>query len=97
MKAGKDIYCEKPLTLTIDEGQAPRQGPKADWPASCRPALSSGATFISASPATWSNERIGKLEKVEVWLPAGLRQGPFAKRPVPSGFDYDFWLGQTAR
>jgi predicted dehydrogenase len=32
---------------------------------------------------------------VEVWLPAGLRQGPFKTSPVPAGFDYDFWMGQT--
>ena len=43
------------------------------------------------------NERIGKLEKVEVWLPAGLRQGPFAASQVPKGFDFDFWTGQTAK
>ncbi len=43
------------------------------------------------------NGRIGKVQKAEVWLPAGLREGPFAEGPVPAGFDYDFWLGQTPK
>jgi predicted dehydrogenase len=43
------------------------------------------------------NGRIGKIQRVEVWLPAGLRQGPFKTSPVPEGFDYDFWLGQTPK
>ncbi|MBN1853115.1 MAG: hypothetical protein JW829_10345 [Pirellulales bacterium] len=41
------------------------------------------------------NGRIGKIEKAEVWLPAGLRQGPFIESEVPAGFNYDFWQGQT--
>ncbi len=41
------------------------------------------------------NERIGKLKQITVWLPAGLREGPFASKPVPEGLNWDFWQGQT--
>lgn len=39
------------------------------------------------------NGRIGKLQRVEVGLPAGPRTGPLPPMPVPKGFDYDLWLG----
>jgi len=95
MKAGKDIYCEKPLTLTIDEGkrlvEVERQTGRI---------LQTGTQQRSDQRFRMAvdlvrNGRIGKLERVEVWLPAGLRQGPFKESAVPAGFDYDFWQGQT--
>ncbi len=97
MKAGKDIYCEKPLTLTIDEGkhlvEVQRQTKRILQTGTQQ---RSSAHFRLACDLV-RNGRIGKIQKVEVWLPAGLRQGPFKTSPVPEGFDYDFWLGQTPK
>ncbi|MBN1125170.1 MAG: Gfo/Idh/MocA family oxidoreductase [Sedimentisphaerales bacterium] len=97
MKAGKDIYCEKPLTLTIDEGKrlvkVQRQTGRILQTGTQQ---RSSARFRMAVDLV-RNGRIGKIQKVEVWLPAGLRQGPFKTSPVPNGFDYDFWMGQTPK
>ena len=41
------------------------------------------------------NGRLGKLKQARVWLPAGLRGGPFKPPPVPAGLDWDFWQGQA--
>ena len=41
------------------------------------------------------NGRIGKLTQVSVFVPAGLREGPFTPVPVPEGFHWDLWLGQA--
>ena len=41
------------------------------------------------------NGRLGKLTQVTVFVPAGLREGPFKPVPVPEGFNWDFWLGQA--
>lgn len=95
MKAGKDIYCEKPLTLTIDEGkrlvEVQRQTNRILQTGTQQ---RSDAHFRLACDLV-RNGRIGKISKVEVWLPAGLRQGPFQISKVPEGFDYNFWMGQT--
>jgi predicted dehydrogenase len=95
MKASKDIYCEKPLTLTIDEGKR-----LVEVQRQTKRVLQTGTQQRSSAHFRLAcdlvrNGRIGKIQKVEVWLPAGLRQGPFKTSQVPEGFDYDFWLGQT--
>ena len=41
------------------------------------------------------NGRIGQLKSANVWLPAGLREGPFSPAPVPAGLNWDFWQGQA--
>jgi len=95
MRAGKDIYCEKPLTLTIDEGkrlvETQRQTGRILQTGTQQ---RSDAHFRLACDLV-RNGRIGKISQVEVWLPAGLRQGPFQPTPVPAGFNYDFWMGPT--
>ncbi|MCX7047336.1 MAG: Gfo/Idh/MocA family oxidoreductase [Candidatus Sumerlaeota bacterium] len=94
-KAGKDIYSEKPLTLTIDEGRRVIKAVRDN-----KVVLQTGTQQRSSFKFRMAcelvrNGRIGKLKEVHVFVPAGLREGPFAKAPVPNGFNYDFWLGQA--
>ena len=94
-KAGKDVYGEKPLTLTIDEGRhvveaVNRHGIVLQTGTQQR----SSMRFRMACELV-RNLRIGALMSANVWLPAGLRGGPFETAPVPEGLDWDFWLGQA--
>jgi predicted dehydrogenase len=94
-KAKKDIYSEKPLTLTIDEGKHVIKAVREN-----KVVLQTGTQQRSSQRFRMAcelvrNGRIGKLREVNVWLPAGLRGGPFATRPVPAGLDWDFWQGQA--
>ena len=97
MRAGKDVYCEKPLTLTVDEGKR-----------LVRVARETGRILQTGSQQRSDkrfrlacelvrNGRIGKVEHVDVYLPAGRREGPFSKSPVPDGLNWDMWLGQTPK
>ena len=97
MKAGKDIYCEKPLTLTIDEGKRLVEVQKKTKRVLQTGTQQRSSIYFRMACDLVRNGRIGNIQKVEVWLPAGLRQGPFKTAPVPEGFDYDFWLGQTPK
>lgn len=97
-RAGKDIYCEKPLSLTIRDGRAMvdavnrygrvfQCGSQRRSDAKCR-----------RSCELVRNGRIGRLHTVRVGLPGGhwIRSNAkktFEVEPVPEGFDYDLWLG----
>lgn len=95
LKAGKDVYSEKPLTLTIDEGKRLVETVKTT-----KRILQTGSQQRSDARFRLAcelvrNGRLGKLQQVNVWLPSGRREGPFEPKPVPSGFDWDMWQGQT--
>jgi len=95
MKAGKDVYCEKPLTLTIDEGKH-----LVAAQAKTKRILQTGSQQRSDKNFRLAcelvrNGRLGKIKEVDVWLPAGRREGPFKTGEVPKKFDWDMWQGQT--
>ena len=93
MKAGKDIYCEKPLTLTIDEGKHLVKVQKETGRILQTGTQQRSDVYFRLACDLVRNERIGKLEKVEVWLPAGLRQGPFADRAGAQGLRFRLLAG----
>ena len=94
-RAGKDIYSEKPLTLTIDEGKRLVQVIKDTGRVlQTGSQQRSDAKFRLACELV-RNGRLGKLERVTTILPAGLRDGPFKESPVPAKLDFDMWLGQA--
>jgi predicted dehydrogenase len=97
LRGGKDVYSEKPLTLTIDEGKrvvaAVRETGRVLQTGSQQ---RSDAKFRLACELV-RNGRLGKVHKVDVWLPAGFKEGPFAPEPVPAGLDWDTWLGQAPK
>lgn len=95
--AGKDVYGEKPLTLTVDEGKH-----------MVKAVRKSGIVFQTGTQQRSSdkfrlacelvrNGRIGRLKQITVWLPAGLRDGPFFPSKPPQGLNWDFWLGQAPK
>ncbi len=98
VKAGKDVYLQKPASLTIAEGRT-----MADAVAATGRILQIGSQQRSDKP--WPqfrracelvrNGRIGQLKHVEVGLP-GDPSGPEApQQPIPANLNYDAWLGST--
>jgi len=92
-KGGKDIYCEKPLTLTIAEGRllvdaVQRYGRVLQTGSQQR----SGSRFRFACELA-RNGRLGELHTVHTWLRKGRATGVHPPMPVPDGFDYELWLG----
>jgi predicted dehydrogenase len=93
--AKKDIYAEKPLTLTIDEGKRLVKAVRKEQVVLQTGTQQRSNKLFRLACELARNGRIGKLTQVTVYLPAGLREGPFQPVPVPDGFNWDFWLGQA--
>jgi len=97
IRAGKHVYCEKPLTHTIAEARTLRE-------------LSRGAAVVTQTGNQGSSSGnlrrsieliqagfLGEIHDIHVWHPAhGWPSGedrPAQGDPVPAGLDWDFWLG----
>jgi predicted dehydrogenase len=94
-KAGKDVYGEKPLTLTIDEGRHLVNEVKAGGIILQTGTQQRSDPRFRLACELVRNNRIGKLQRANVWLPAGKRGGPFKSVAVPAGLNWDFWQGQA--
>lgn len=95
-RAGKDVYAEKPLTLTIDEGKLLRQVVEETGRiVQVGTQQRSEAPFRTAVELV-RNGRVGKLRQVWVALPwYSTKGGPFASQPVPDHLDWDAYQGQA--
>ena len=97
-QAGKDVYCEKPLTLTIGEGRQ-----MANAARDHQRIIQTGSQQRSASNFRTACElvrsgKIGKLETVLVGIPGANHPGePVPDSDPPSNLNYDFWLGPAPR
>ena len=97
LRAGKDVYVEKPLTHTVAEGRR-----VVETAATYGRVLQTGLQRRSGRAYRYAcelvrNGRIGRLTRVEVGI-IGINKGVqvgqnFPAAPVPNGFDYDLWLG----
>jgi len=104
MKAGKDVYCEKPLTLTIDEGRLIRKVAKETgcvFQVGTQQRSEYDQVFLKAVAIARSG-RLGKkltaLSSVgQPDFAASDTIGPFEDAPPPEGLDWDFWLGQAPK
>ncbi|HWX18848.1 MAG TPA: Gfo/Idh/MocA family oxidoreductase [Candidatus Binatia bacterium] len=96
--AGKDVYVQKPLSMTLVEGRAvsdtlrlkarafqigSQQRSDAPWP-----------QFRRACELV-RNGRVGKLHTVQIGLPTDPSGGNETPMPVPPNLNYDMWLGCT--
>lgn len=93
--AGKHVYCEKPLTLTIDEGKVVRKATQ-----SAKGTIQVGSWQRSDHRFRLAVEmvrsgRIGQLQTVEVVLGKNEVGGPFDQYPIPKHFNWNLWQGQT--
>ena len=95
MRAGKDVYCEKPHSHIIADGRL-----------SCETARRYGRVFQTGSQERSGTGRIGcelvrngfvgKVHTIRTWLPTNNHEGGpknVTAQPIPAGLNYDMWLG----
>lgn len=99
LQAGKHVFCQKPLTLTLEENQLIR--------AACR--KYKDKVFFIGTQQRSDKDRflravnmvrqglLGDIQKITVGINGGDKGGPFKKEAPPAGLDWDMWLGQAPK
>jgi len=93
--AGKDVYLQKPFTMTVAEGMLLR-----DAVAKSGRILQVGSQQRSTEQFRRACElvrsgRVGRVRRVEIGLPIDPTAADDPQQPVPANLDYDRWLGST--
>ncbi|MGI9457627.1 MAG: Gfo/Idh/MocA family protein [Aeoliella sp.] len=95
LEAGKHVFCEKPLSLTLEENQLIRNACKKH----------NDLTFFVGTQQRSSKDRflravnmvqkgiLGDIQKVTVGIDGGVTGGPFKPEIPPAEFDFYMWLG----
>ncbi len=98
VNAGKDVYLQKPASLTIEEGRilsnAVKKSGRILQMGSQQRSIDPWPQFKKACELV-RNGRIGELKSVEVGLPGDPGGGNKKEMTVPSNLNYDAWLGAT--
>ena len=99
LQAGKHVFCQKPLTLTLEENQLIR--------AACK--KFSKQVFLVGTQQRSDKDKflravnmvqkglLGDIQKITVGINGGDKGGPFKKEDPPAGLDWDMWLGQAPK
>jgi predicted dehydrogenase len=97
LKAGKDVQCQKPLTLTIDEGVKICQVVKNTGKIlhiGTQQRSANRAMFLKAVVLAQSG-RLGDKLTATCSIGGGPAGGPFETAEPPAHLDWDYWLGQA--
>lgn len=94
-RAGKDIYLEKPLTYTVDEGRELVRAVRRNGCILQAGTQQRSSIYFRKVCELVRNERIGELRRIEVRIPMDEGYGDPMEMPVPDGFDYRAWLGKA--
>lgn len=97
MRAGKDVYCQKPLTLTIDEGKLLAKVTKETGrilQVGTQQRSEDSNMFLKAV-AMVQGGRIGTVKRVVCAIGGGPKSGAFPKTNPPHGLNWNMWLGQA--
>ena len=99
LQAGKHVFCQKPLTLTLEENQLIRNACKkfdkqvffiGTQQRSSRPHFLRAINMVQKG-------LLGKIKNIKVSIGGGDRGGPFPVAKPPANLDWNMWLGQAPK
>jgi predicted dehydrogenase len=97
LRKGKDVYCEKPLSLTIAEGRAIAKVAKETGKIFQVGTQQRSDKRFRLACELVRNGRIGKLKTIETRIGASPGSPVIPSAPVPEGLNWELWLGPTSK
>lgn len=95
IKAGKHVYCQKPMTLTIREGRLMSDTCKQYGTVFQVGSQQRSERAFRKACEIVRNGWIGKVHTIYASLGQFAPPATLPEQPIPAGFDYDRWLGPT--
>ncbi|WP_312185881.1 Gfo/Idh/MocA family oxidoreductase, partial [Sphingobacterium sp.] len=92
-KAGKDIYCEKPLALTIAEGRAMVDATRKYKRVFQTGSMQRSSYNFRQAAELVLNGYIGKIKEINVSVGEPVKQCDLPSMPAPDYLDWDMWVG----
>ncbi len=93
VRAGKDVYLEKPMGLSLEEDWALREAVHEHRRVFQFGTQQRSSHVFRLACELVRNGCIGTLKHINVWAPGSAPGGPTDIVPVPSNLNYDMWLG----
>ena len=97
MEHGADVYCEKPLTLTIAEGELIKKAVKDSGRVFQVGTMQRSSNLFMYAVAVVRSGRLGENVVAHCGIDGAPSGGPFDTSVVPEGLDWDLWLGPAAK
>ncbi|QQT51971.1 oxidoreductase [Sphingobacterium siyangense] len=94
-KAGKDIYCEKPLALTIAEGRAMVDATRKYKRVFQTGSMQRSSYNFRQAAELVLNGYIGKIKEINVSVGEPVKQCDLPSMPAPDYLDWDMWVGPS--
>ncbi|HUK16759.1 MAG TPA: Gfo/Idh/MocA family oxidoreductase [Bryobacteraceae bacterium] len=99
LNAGKDVYVEKPLTLTVDEGPQIVKAARINNNRICQVGMQqrSGKHYIRAKQEYFDTGKIGKITLARTWWHGNgyhLRKAPASLQTKPEDLNWAHYLGR---
>lgn len=93
VRAGKDVYIEKPLGYTLNQNRSMLEACQKENRIFQYGTQQRSQEILKRGIELVLNGYIGDLQRIEVWAPSGNGGGSLEEIPVPDGLDYDLYLG----
>lgn len=96
-RAGKDMYTEKPLGISIEHDKKSREIVDKYQRVFQYGAQQRSMQHVRMGIELVLNGHIGEVKEAYVWAPCGSSGGTCVEIPVPADFNYDLWLGPAPK
>jgi predicted dehydrogenase len=97
VRAGKDVYLQKPASLTVAEGRTLSEAVRRSGRILQIGSQQRSMPQFRRACELVRNGRIGRLQTIRIGLPVDPAGEAESEMPIPPDFNYDMWLGSTPR